>query len=105
MFETRIRKLIQDLVDPIQKRALDAKEASDAQCKASDSLKRKVEELEFAVHKSQKKSVIFEEINNRISKLEVGLKGAEQQLDEEIALMGAKIEHTKDQIEINFNLI
>ena len=100
-FETRIRKLIQDLVDPIQKRALDAKEASDAQRKGNDSLKRKVEELEFAVHKSQKKSVIFEEINNRISKLEVGLKGAEQQLDEEMALMGAKIEHTKDQIRMS----
>ena len=42
--------------------------------------------------------MIFEEINNRISKLEVGLKGVEQQLDEEMALMGAKIEHIKDQI-------
>ena len=50
-FETRIKKLIQDLVDPIQKRAPDAKEASDAQRKGNDSLKQKVEEFEFAVHK------------------------------------------------------
>lgn len=53
-FETRVRKLIQDLVDPVSKRALEAKESSETLRKSNDVLKRKVEELEFVVHKSQK---------------------------------------------------
>lgn len=100
-FETRIMKLIQGLVEPINKRSLDAKEASDAQTKMNDILKRKVEELEFITHKSQKKSVIFEEINNKLTKLEVNQRGIEQQLDEEVSALSGKLEFTKGQIRSN----
>ena len=84
-FETRVRKLIQDLVEPVSKRAVEAKESSDTLRKSNDNLKRKVEEIEFVVHKSQKKSTIFEDINNKFTKMDVGLQSLEQQLDQDIS--------------------
>ena len=53
------------------------------------------------MHKTQKKSVIFEEINNKMTKLDIKFSLIEQSLNEEVGNLNSKLEYTRNQIKSN----
>jgi len=55
-FETRIRKMVIDIMEPSVKRSIEDREQVIELKKFSEIIKRKVEECEFIIHKAQKRT-------------------------------------------------
>ena len=55
-FETRIRKMMIQMIEPMMKRSIREKEVLNDMRKQNDLIKRKVDECEFIIHKAQKKT-------------------------------------------------
>ena len=51
-FETRIRKLLVQMIEPISKRSINDKEIIAEMKKANDLVRKKVDECEFVIHKT-----------------------------------------------------
>lgn len=68
-FETKIRKMIIDMIDPIQKRLGDDRDKLVKLRTDLESTKRKTEDLDFAVQKTDGKLSAFEDIYKKISRL------------------------------------
>lgn len=68
-YETKMRKLVSELLEPSTKRSIQDRELYDALIKKYDEQAKKLEELEFIVCKSKKRQTVFEDINQRINEL------------------------------------
>lgn len=53
VFENRVREIIKDIVDPMANKTTDNHEELIDLKKRNEMLKRKVDEMEFVLHKSQ----------------------------------------------------
>ena len=69
-FENRIRKLLHQITEPTIKRMVDTKDMVDKVSTQNEYLSRRVDELEFIMHKSHKRNIVFDDFNKRLSKLE-----------------------------------
>jgi len=65
-FETRIRKVLHELLEPTAERSMKTKESMEEVRTQNEFLTRKVEELEFILHKSHKRSTLFDNVNKRL---------------------------------------
>ena len=55
-FETRIRKMVTQMLEPCVKRSIQERDILTELKKQNDAIKRKVDECEFIIHKAQKKT-------------------------------------------------
>ena len=58
--------MVMQMVEPCVKRSLYDKEVAGEMKKQNDIIKRKVDEVEFVVHKAQKKTATQEDFNKKI---------------------------------------
>lgn len=61
-FETRIRGVIMELVEPCIKRTIQDREVITEVKKQNDLIKKKVDECEFIVQKAQKKTTLTDDL-------------------------------------------
>lgn len=94
-FETRMRRIIQELLDPTIRRSLEDKEIVNSLKKSLDLQKRKIEEIEFVIHKTQKRTTIFEEINKKMVEMESDRKLGEARAMNEVASLKDEIDQIK----------
>jgi chromosome segregation ATPase len=97
-FETRIRKVLHELLEPTAERSIKTKENMEEVKTQNDFLTRKVEELEFILHKSHKRSTLFDNVNKRLIEsdserkmLEVKMKNDYENLHTENSMLRDKI--------------
>ena len=69
-FENRIRKLLHQITEPTIKRMVDTKDMVDKVGTQNEYLSRRIDELEFIMHKSHKRNLVFDDYNKRLIKLE-----------------------------------
>jgi len=68
-YETRLRKLVEELLEPTVKRSREEREMYEVLSKKHEGLLKRVEDLEFTSHRTQKRQTVFEDIFRRISEL------------------------------------
>jgi hypothetical protein len=68
-FETKIRKMLLDMIDPIQKRLGDDRDKIVKLRTDLEANKRKAEDLEFSMHKTDGRLVAFDDIYKKLNKL------------------------------------
>lgn len=80
-FETRVRKLIHELLEPTVKRTIESKENYEEGKRTTERLEKKIRELEYAIYKSDSCPTVFEELHGRITDSEARRKALELQLN------------------------
>jgi len=68
-YETRLRKLIEEILEPTVKRSKEERELFDILSKKNESLTKRVEDLEFMSQRTQKRQTSFEDIFKRLNEL------------------------------------
>lgn len=68
-YETRLRKLMTELLQPTIKRSREDRELYDTLVKKSEILTRRIEELETITHRAENKQTIFDDIFTRINNI------------------------------------
>ncbi len=74
-YETRLRKLMQELLQPTVKRSREDREMYDSLVKKYDFLHKRVETLEFVTNKTDNQQTIFDDIFMKITNLVKVLRG------------------------------
>jgi hypothetical protein len=69
-FETKIRKVITDLFEPMDRRVMEDKELTLTLRDKFDGLARKVDDLDYLTHKSIKKSSVIEDFARMIKDID-----------------------------------
>lgn len=69
-FETITRKMVQSLLEPILTKISENKESILLLDKSSKTHNDKISELEFTLHKSNKRSTAFDEVYQKIANVE-----------------------------------
>ena len=69
-FETVTRKMVQSLLEPILNKIAENKEGILLLNKSSKTYNEKINELEFTLHKSNKRSTAFDEVYQKIASVE-----------------------------------
>ena len=64
-----MRKLVQELLEPTTKRSIQERELYEILTKKYEESRKKIDEIEFILHKSQKRQTIFDEIEKKIFEL------------------------------------
>ncbi|CDW89758.1 UNKNOWN [Stylonychia lemnae] len=94
VFETRIRKIIKELLEPTVRKQKDQKMNIDQFHMSLDMQKRKLDEHDFVIQKMQKRTASFEDFQKKIHELDTERKILESKLSLEIsnvrALNGAQ---------------
>jgi hypothetical protein len=67
-FETKIRKMLIDMIEPIQKRLGDDRDKIVKLRTDLEANKRKTEDLEFALNKTDSRLVAFDDIYKKLNK-------------------------------------
>jgi len=83
-YETRLRKLVEELLEPTVKRSREEREMYEVLSKKHEGLLKRVEDLEFTSHRTQKRQTVFEDIFRRISELDQTRKADEKVLMDHI---------------------
>ena len=68
-YEIRMRKLVQDLLEPTTKRSIQDRELYEILMKKYEEQRKRVDEIDFILHKSQKRQTVYEEIDRKIFEL------------------------------------
>lgn len=76
-YETKLRTLMQDLLQPTVKRSREDRELYDNLMYRCEVLTKRVEDLETITHKAEVKQTIFDDIFKRINNLVRKFKGGE----------------------------
>ena len=69
-FETRIRQIIFEFLEPSTKRIVETKNTIESVINQNEFLRRRVDELEFILHKSHKRNLVHDNLDKRITKIE-----------------------------------
>lgn len=99
-FETRIRKVLHELLEPTAERSVKTKEHVEEVKTQNEFLTRKIEELEFILHKSHKRSTLFDNVNKRLIESDAERKMLEVKLKNEIENLHGENGAIKDKINI-----
>lgn len=99
-FETRIRKVLYELLEPTADRSIQAKEAVEKIKSENEFLIRKIEELEFILHKSHKRSTLFDNVNKRLIESDSERKMLEVKIKNDFNNVHAESGAIKDKITI-----
>eukprot|EP00347_Sterkiella_histriomuscorum_P001564 403371548 len=91
-FETRVRKMVLQMVEPQVKRSILERETIQEVKKQHDSIKKKIDECEFIIHKAQKKTASQEDVHKKIEFNETRQKIYEAKMKEAID----KLQHNQD---------
>ena len=67
MFETHVRKLIRDLIEPTSQRASEDRELVNETRRQLSQVSKRVTELEYIIYKGNERNTIFDDIFNRIN--------------------------------------
>jgi hypothetical protein len=76
-FETRMRQIVMDLVEPCVKRSIQERDIILEIKKQNDIMKKKVDECEFIVQKAQKKTSTTDDLAKQLAQLEFKVRQAE----------------------------
>ncbi len=83
-FETKIRQMVMELIEPISKRSIQDRDMIlDVQGQA-DVLQRKVDECEFIIQNAQKKTTATDDLAKQLSNLEGKLRNFENKNFEQV---------------------
>lgn len=99
-FETRIRKVLHELLEPTAERSVKTKETVEEVKSQNEFLTRKIEELEFILHKSHKRSTLFDNINKRLIESDAERKMLEVQMKNDVENLHSENGVIKDRINI-----
>jgi len=80
--ETKTRQMISELVEPISIRAREDRESFSLLSQQLCKYTRRIEEIEFVIHKTQKRDTVFEQIFQMISRLEGNIKAIEAGIEQ-----------------------
>ena len=117
-FETRVRKLIHELIEPTSKRfgvlqnhsyvfytllfsecrSVHTREQNEDLRKQHEALKRKVEDLGFILHQNQSRSTAFDELHKRISEAEAARSVLETRLEQVLANVARAQENVNEKL-------
>lgn len=64
VFETHVRKLIRDLVEPTMQRASEDREVVNETKRVLNLVSRRLHELEYIIYKGNERNTIFDDIYN-----------------------------------------
>lgn len=108
MFETRIRQIVTDLIDPFSKHQQDNFQRFIGQANDYEIIKRRVEELEFTFQKVQRQSNQFEELRNNQERFSRDLSNRIQLIRSEMGVhidrinkMDEKVNQSKKDVDAN----
>ena len=68
-YETRLRKLVEELLEPTIRRSREERELFESLNKKSEALHKRVDDLEFMSQRTQKRQTAFDDIFKRINEL------------------------------------
>jgi len=68
-YETRLRKLIEEILEPTVKRSREERELFEILSKKNESLSKRIEDLEFMSQRTQKRQTSFEDIFRKLNEL------------------------------------
>jgi SMC interacting uncharacterized protein involved in chromosome segregation len=91
-FETKIRKMLLDMVEPVQKRLLDDRDKIVKLRTDLEANKRKTEDLEFSLHKTDGRLVAFDDIYKKINKVEGEARMETVRIDNEFERLKSDLE-------------
>eukprot|EP00347_Sterkiella_histriomuscorum_P022302 403330961 len=92
-FETRMRKLIHEMIEPTVRKVNEDRDKIYKLKTDQDNHKRKLEDLEFAVIKTDNKTNVFEDIFRSLAKLETEIKVEQNRVDNEFDRTQAQIDN------------
>ena len=96
--ETRLRALVLTLIDPLDRKLRQEVDVSLKTSMQMDAYKKKLDELEFLIHKSQKRTSDFDELAVRLSELEQSAKVQEQKQQQEQAKVFNAVEVMREGV-------
>ena len=98
LFENRIRKMVIELLEPIVKRSNDDREVVLGIKMLSETQKRKLDELEYLTHKSQKRLGSLDMVTKRINEFDIEKKKLEEVKHAEMEHVSMGIDLLKEKI-------
>ncbi|CDW76060.1 UNKNOWN [Stylonychia lemnae] len=99
-FETRVRKMVIQMLEPQIKRSIQDKEIIQQMQKHHDIIKRKIDECEFVIHKAQKKTAAQEDVHKKIEFNETKQKVYEIKVKENIDKLYHQQEVLQEKVDI-----
>ncbi|CAI2383906.1 unnamed protein product [Moneuplotes crassus] len=99
-FETRIRKVLHDLLEPTAERSIKTKENVEEVKAENKILTRKIEEIEFILHKSHKRSTLFDSVNKRLIDNDSERKILESRLNNEVRSITTEAKGIKQRVNL-----
>jgi phage shock protein A len=94
-----MRKTIQELLEPTIKRSIEDRELMDTFKKTTDSMKRKMDEIEYLVVKTQKKTTFFDDLDKKINELDSNIKLCEARSNQDINQVSNQMNTQKFEIQ------
>ncbi|CAI2384608.1 unnamed protein product [Moneuplotes crassus] len=98
-FETKIRKVVTDLMEPSIKRSIEEKSLLVEVKKDNTKLEKRIKKLESILFENKKKAVIFKEFFETISHVEAEQKKLELEFTQKFAAVNESIDHSDSKIE------
>ena len=105
MFETRIRQIVQEIVEPLSSKQTDINQQFVGQNSDFAILKRRVEELEFIFQKVQRQSATFDELKQGQDKFGVDIKNQVLNIRNELALNIDRINKQDEDVRASRKLV
>lgn len=105
MFETRIRQIVQELIEPLSHKQSDINQSFVSQTSDFAILKRRVEELEFIFQKVQRQSATFDELKQGQDKFGVDIKNQVLNIRNELALNIDRINKQDEDVRASRKLV
>lgn len=91
-FETKIRKMLLDMVEPLQKRLADDRDKIAKLRSDLETGKRKTEDLEFHLSKTDNRLTAFDDVYKKLGKLDSEAKMETVRVDNDIARMKSDVD-------------
>ena len=97
--ETRCRRLLQELMDPVVDKMLDNTQDIDLLKKDHISSNEKIEEIKDTIFETNGKLDVFEQINVKLAEMKADVLTVEEQIKHQVKILNLRMQEVGDRAE------
>eukprot|EP00347_Sterkiella_histriomuscorum_P020570 403337299 len=99
VFETHVRKLIRDLIDPFANKASEDREVVNETRRQLTHVAKRLHEIEYIIYKGNERNTIFDDIYNRVNQQNIEMNLMEEKIKEEVFKLVKRHDISEDRIQ------